>query len=164
MTSPKQRKRETPAKVGRPPLYSEELADIICEKIALGSNLHRICAEEGMPGNTAVYRWRQKYPEFEEKYARAKEFRADNRCDKIDALLEKVEKGEIDPQAAKVILDGWKWQAGHENPKRYSPRLQSEISGPNGGPIKTQVTTDEQSAKFDRYLSDRMSSLRGPAG
>ena len=37
--------------------------------------------------------------------------------------MELVIEGKLDPQAARVIFDAERWQAGKENPKRYSEKL-----------------------------------------
>lgn len=43
--------------VGRRSLYSDELADAICDRISEGESLRAICAEGGMPSKGTVMRW-----------------------------------------------------------------------------------------------------------
>src|SRR5262245_514457 len=59
--------------------YSPEIADEICERIALGESLSTICAEEGMPRARAVMRWQREREEFERALDLARQHRADSR-------------------------------------------------------------------------------------
>lgn len=49
---------------GRPSDYSEELADIICERPADGESLRSICLNDGMPNKATVFRWLAAHEEF----------------------------------------------------------------------------------------------------
>lgn len=46
-------------------------------------------------------------------------------------------EGPIDPRAAKVAMDGYKWTAGRRNETKYSERPQ--VSGPDEKPIETSA-------------------------
>ena len=115
--------------MGRPSIFTEEIADNICAAIALGTNLNRLCESEDYPDQATVYRWMLKEPAFCEKYARARQARADVRSDRSDALREDLLAGRIDPNQARVAFDIERWQAGKENPKRYGDKVQQEVSG-----------------------------------
>lgn len=115
--------------LGRPTDYSEELCATIFRRIALGENLNIICADEAMPSQDTVYRWRHEKPGFSEKYQIARQQRADARSDRIDDLARKVAAGKIDAPAASVILKAEIWQAGRENPKDYGDKQSVEHSG-----------------------------------
>ncbi len=58
-----------------PVLYSDELADRICEIISVtAKGIHQICLEnEGMPSPSTIFKWLHVHPYFKEQYARAKE-------------------------------------------------------------------------------------------
>lgn len=107
---------------GRPTDYTPELAEIICQRVALRENINLISADESMPSQTTMYLWRKKYPEFSKKYLEACSERSHARADKIDDVTHKVENGELEPAAAAVILKAEMWQAGRENPKRYGDK------------------------------------------
>jgi hypothetical protein len=54
---PKRRtKAAVKAKAGRPPLYTKELAEEICEQVAMRVSLSRICQLPNMPAERTVYR------------------------------------------------------------------------------------------------------------
>ena len=53
--------------------YSDERAEIILERVANGEFLAHICRDEGMPGLKTVYDWRDAYPDFALRLARARD-------------------------------------------------------------------------------------------
>lgn len=123
---------------GRPSTYSEELADRICEAIATGEALYRMCEERSdLPAERTIYQWLEKHPEFAQKYARARERQADRNADEIVTIADTEE----DPQRARVRMDARKWRASKLAPKRYGDKVQQEISGPDGKPV--EVKTDD---------------------
>lgn len=58
--------------MSRPTLYNDATAAAICDAVAAGRSLRALCAADGMPGKTTVFRWLQDRAEFREQYARAK--------------------------------------------------------------------------------------------
>ena len=114
-------------KRGRPSKLTLETAAEICELVACGSNLTRICKQPEMPDITTVLKWLAENPDFSQHYARAREMRADARADRIDAITEKLERGEIDANSARVMIDAEKWQAGKEQPKRYGDKQTLDV-------------------------------------
>lgn len=59
-------------KTGRPSIYSDELINAICERVANGEPLRQICREEGMPGWTTVYAWLNTREGLSERFAHAR--------------------------------------------------------------------------------------------
>ena len=118
-----------PKPIGRPSLYTVELGAAICAEVAEGSNLSRICAQDGRPARDTVYKWLQAHPAFADQYAHAREDRADHRFDRIDDVIVDMRAGTIDSNQARVEIDVIKWQAGKEKPKVYGDKIQTEHSG-----------------------------------
>jgi hypothetical protein len=149
---------------GRPTDYSLEVADKICERIALGDSIRKICVDEGMPAMSTVFRWLNVHKEFQEQYARAKEEQAETYADEIvtiadtagnPVLVEDVpllKDGEpvmyADASAvahARLKVDARKWVASKLKPKKYGERIQH--AGDEESPIAHTVTHNfEQSA------------------
>ena len=148
------------AKLGRPTVYTPALVGLICAKIADGSNLNLICAEEGFPSRDTVYAWLQKYPDFSDNYARAREDRADVRSDRIDGYVLQLLDGKIDANQARVAIDAEKWQAGKEKPKRYGDSI--KLSGDPENPL-TVVNEIGRSldTKLDRLIGRRAEKTEG---
>ena len=120
--------------------FTPDLADLICSQIAAGSNLNKICELDEMPDRVTVYRWLRIHESFRINYACAREDRADWRADRIDKICAKVEAGELDANAARVIIDAEKWQAGKERPKFYGDRIENRLADPDGNALKITVT------------------------
>lgn len=143
-TNTEPRKRGRPKKVeavvkkprGRPSLYSDELADVICERV-LTRPLHQVCKDDDMPHEHTIYGWIAKHPDFLEKYTRARQFRAYSRAESIDQIADDVRRGILDAQQARVLIDAIKWQSGKENPKVFGDKL--ELSGNKDAPLTVQV-------------------------
>ena len=113
---------------GRPTDYSEELAKLICERLANGESLIAICKDETLPHRSTVHDWlnpkHSTYQSaFADKYARAREDQADYKADEIEDIANRVLTGEINPNAARVAIDAKKWTASKLRPKRYGDKL-----------------------------------------
>lgn len=65
--------------MGRPTLYTKELADLICQRVATTTfGLARLCAlHDDMPAKITVNEWRYRYADFAAQYAQAKLVQAD---------------------------------------------------------------------------------------
>lgn len=113
--------------MGRPNSYSDEIGTRICERIADGESIRRICEDEEFPHRNTVRRWLVDVPAFSAKCARAWDEQADTFTEKQTELAEKVIAGEVDPHAAKVAVSTWQWLASKRAPKRYGDRL--ELAG-----------------------------------
>ena len=121
-------------KGGRPTLYSLESALEICDRIADGESLVKICSDAKMPKKTAVYEWLLRHKEFAEIYARAREDQADTLADEIHAISDELPQQIVDDkgktrydsayvQWQKNRVDARKWVAAKLKPKKYSDRI-----------------------------------------
>lgn len=59
--------------MGRPTIYTDELASQICEEVAKGKALTGICRRDDMPSLTQVYKWLSTKDNFAEEYDFAKQ-------------------------------------------------------------------------------------------
>lgn len=84
MATPK-KKPEDKLKAGRPTLYSEKLAALVCERVATSTlGLARLCElNTDLPCKDTINVWRYKYPEFSAQYAQAKLKQADLLAEEI---------------------------------------------------------------------------------
>lgn len=111
--------------MGRPTTYNEKIADIICEALAKGAALYKLCQEEGMPDEKTVYRWLEKHEEFSQKYTRARERQQDYEADHIIAIADNA----TDANIARLQIDARKWRASKLAPKKYGDKLDVEHAG-----------------------------------
>jgi hypothetical protein len=70
----------------------------------------------------------------------------------MDEQIDRVVKGEIDPNAARVAFDAHKWQAARENQNLFGDRTATEVSGPNGGPLEIQETPKRPMIEIARRI------------
>lgn len=114
--------------MGRPPMpFNENAADQILEAISEGTGLVTFLkSRPDLPSYPTIMRWVRDNPDFAANYTRAREDMADHDADKIADVAEKVAAGKMDPQAARVAIDAYKWSAGKRRPKRYGDKLEIE--------------------------------------
>jgi hypothetical protein len=126
-------------KMGRPSIYSQDLADEICVRLSSGESLRSICRDEHMPAQSQVYVWLNAKKDFAEQYARAREEQADTHADEIIAIADedpelnpirdkdgnvidlKIDSGYVAYQ--KQRIDARKWTAAKLRPKKYGDRV-----------------------------------------
>ena len=123
--------------MARPTKLTEKRRTEICERLSSGESLRSICADDHLPHIANVLRAVVDDRDgFREQYTRAREAAGYAHADKIVEVAYKLENGEIEPAAARVMLDGLKWAAERQAPKQHSPR--QELTGKEGAPIQTE--------------------------
>ena len=138
---------------GRPSEFSQEIADAICERIAEGDSLRTICFDDGYPDKATVFRWLAKHQTFSDQYARAKEAQTDAFAEEIldiadDASNDFMEVHHGDNEGwrengeairrSQTRIEARKWLMGKMRPKKYGDRVQTEVTGADGGPIQSE--------------------------
>ncbi|WP_210265292.1 hypothetical protein [Ensifer canadensis] len=136
---------------GRPTTYSAEMAARICAEIACGQSLRKVCKPSGMPAASTVFLWLSKHREFSEQYARAQ---ADRTAYWAEEIVEISDDEKTETQRARLKVDTRKWLMSKMAPKKFGERVSNEISGPNGGPVRFDVSgmSDEQLAALESAL------------
>ena len=109
---------------GRPTDFTDELGDLICEGIAKGLSLVKICQAKDMPVERSVYRWRRLHESFSQNYARAREDAADQFVQEIMDIADAAEADDV--QVAKLRVDTRKWTAARFN-KAYQDKQTTEL-------------------------------------
>lgn len=118
-------------KPGRPSRYTQAIGDEIATRIAEGESLRSICEDAHMPTKSTVLLWvvDGKHEAFSDQYARAREAQGHSLADNMLDLHRELRTGDLDPQQAKVIQDGLKWQAERLARKTYGQRQEIEHRG-----------------------------------
>lgn len=125
----------TTAKGGAPSKFSKALATEICTLIGSGLSLRAVCAKAGMPHRVTVLRWLAGNEDFAKAYAAAHVAQADAIEESMVEVEEKLLKGRIEHNRARVALASMQWRAERKAPKKYGARIQQEITGKDGGPV-----------------------------
>lgn len=120
--------------MGRPSVYTQDLADSLCAQLAEGKSLRTVCKAEEMPEARTVFRWLRTNSEFCQQYEKAKEESADALSDE---MLDIADNGEGDPKRDRLRVDTRKWLASKLKPKKYGDKVDLTHSGPGGKPIET---------------------------
>jgi hypothetical protein len=153
--------------VGRPTDYSQVMADKICELLADGTSLRKICLADDMPDKATVCRWLAIHQAFRDQYACARTIQAD---ELFDETIEIADDGSQDystktnadgstyeafnsehVQRSKLRVDTRKWAAAKLDPKKYGEKLDLNVAG-------TLNTTSEET------IDARIAELLGKAG
>jgi hypothetical protein len=122
--------------IGRPSIYTEELANDICTRLGLGESLRKICLAEDMPSLRSVMSWLTTKPDFLQQYTRAREIQAETQFDElIDIVDQPPELSHITDKNGELIevkfdssyvqwmklrVDTRKWTAARMAPKKYA--------------------------------------------
>lgn len=137
--------------LGRPTIFSQELADEICERLADGESLKAICAAPEMPNRSTVFRWLASNKDFCDQYARAREAQADVLADEIISIADdgrndtyKDDEGNVRTDhdvvaRSRLRVDARKWMAGKLRPKVYGERTNLAVSDPDGNKLPTPI-------------------------
>jgi hypothetical protein len=148
-------------KLGRPQAYKQETADLICELIAQGIPLTRICRMEGMPSYPSVMAWIWRESPYKEAflndYKIARDAQADYWADEMVEIADSptrdsyiatdakgkpyiVSNGEY-VQRSRLRVDTRKWIASKLKPKKYGDKLEASLSDPDGNSLIPKATT-----------------------
>lgn len=111
--------------------YCVNIANRICEYIALGYGLPKALELTGglAPSVPMFYRWLEEYPEFRERYMRAREFQAHTHADRILEMAEAamlIENTKLVP-GLRLASDIFRWNAEMRHPEEYSPKASQEV-------------------------------------
>ena len=147
-----------PKKNGRPTLYTEQLADTICQRIADGESLRSIGRDPAMPCVDSMRKWLIKHESFVARYTRAREEQADKYAEEIVQIADEglndwmTENDPDNPgyrlngehvQRSKLRIDARKWVAAKLRPKVYGENNRTDLNVGGG----LTVVIDAHAAK-----------------
>jgi hypothetical protein len=137
-------------KPGRPTSYTEGKAQEICMMIEQGMTLTSICNLPDMPHISTVYDWQELFPEFGERYARARARQADTLASRV---LDEAMTSH-DAQIGRLRMDALKWTASKLAPKKYGDKVEIESNANQNFKISFSVP--------DRDTRDSLKELNAP--
>lgn len=139
------------AERGRPSLYTDELAQRICERLAAGESLLSICeSDPDMPAESTVRLWALDDREgFSARYARAREIGYLHMGDELLTIADTPQEGITVTEKAtgtetrtgdmiehrKLQVDTRKWMLARMLPKVFGDKYTHELGGIGGGPL-----------------------------
>ena len=109
----------------------------ILSLIENGESERGACEHIGM--NRATFRSRALKMGAADHYARATSALASFQVEQFESIIEKAERGEIDPQTARVVMDGRKWIASKLFPRQWGDKVAVTGGDPAVGDKPIQV-------------------------
>lgn len=157
-------KASAPKKKGRPSLYTEELGEKICARLADGESLNSICKDDGMPSERTVRTWAlDKNHPFSPKYAQAREIGYLKMADELldiaddgtnDWMVREREDGSSTElvnhehiQRSKLRVDTRKWLLSKMLPKVFGDKVSTEVTGKDGKDLIPESTSPRDIAR-----------------
>ena len=150
----------------RTTLYSPELAEDICERLADGASLNSISKLEGMPTEATIRRWAIADRDgFAAKYAQAREVGYLKMADELvdiaddnsrDVTVDADGKESVDYEVvarSRLRVDTRKWMLARMLPKVYGDKTQVELAGKDGGPLGFVLMGSPEPASAAEWLS-----------
>lgn len=155
------------SKGGRPSIRTDDIVTSICLRLAQGEPLAQICREDGMPCLVTVWNWQKADPSVSERIARAREAGFDQIAqDALDIAddgsrdykpsedgrelpdHDHIQRSKLRVETRLKLLAKW-------DPKRYGERIAQELTGKDGGPIKTEqaLPVEERQRQIDELLA-----------
>lgn len=120
---------------GRLSSYTDEIANVICDQIAEGASMRKICEADDMPFRSTVLRWMAERPDFAAKCAHARLLQADVLFEEMQDVAD--EGNPEDVQRAKLRVSTMQWRASKLAPKKYGDR--TVLAGDPDAPLETRV-------------------------
>lgn len=100
-----------PAKIGRPSVFTDELGAEICDAVANGLPLYRLCHERShWPERATIYRWADERPEFRDMFTRARELKAHLFTEEMQHLADTAAPESV--RVAELQIKTRQWLAG----------------------------------------------------
>jgi hypothetical protein len=143
--------------MGRPTIYSQELADLVCHRMATHSeSIKKICEMyDDMPDNTTIYSWMYTNPDFSRQFLKAREQRAHTLHDHIRNLSDEIHKHEGVDKDGFMHIDSGMVAA-------YKMRvavLQKHIEQINPGYYGNKQTDEQVTSESTRTVSEALQRL-----
>jgi hypothetical protein len=131
--------KSKPAPPGRPSIFTQEIADEICKRIATGESLIQICKDEHMPCRDTVHAWllEEDKKAFSDQYTRARDAQAEYLFDEIlelsdeapDQIVGDDKSDNARVQAKRLQVDSRKWYLSKVLPKKYGEKVDVTSGG-----------------------------------
>ena len=152
-------------RVGAPSIFTPELAEQICEMVASGMSIVTVAKNRAMPSERTIMTWLTDEVDagkvlFQQKYARAREIRADRMVeealelvDDVDAVMAKDGKADHALVAhQRLRADTRKWYASKLFPGRYGDKV--AVGGASDlPPLVSELSDNERAVRITAILA-----------
>lgn len=162
-------------------MFTNELADEICERLAGGESLVSICeSSDYMPNRCTVFQWLYRFKDFANKYALAREAWADAEFERLmeiadtpqfGAVVKTFANGEEETTTTDMVMhrrlqvDTRKWALARMSPKKFGELTRNEITNPDGSlkPASPEQAAQRIAALLAKAKQRKAESTEAPA-
>jgi hypothetical protein len=149
----------------RKTLYTEAIADEICQRLAEGEPLRVICRDAHMPAWRTVYLWMRQRTDFAERVAEARKIGYDAIAEEALEIADTPVIGEEIEHDGRKVKRRRSDMLGHRKlqvwtrlqllarwyPTKYGERTAMEVTGAAGGPV--QIDDTDRAVKLAGLLA-----------
>lgn len=180
--------------MARPSTYSEEIADVVLDRLGNGESLRKICADNIMPDRSTVMRWCDQDATFRDRYDRARQMGEDwlfaelreeaeaaikiaddAQHDWVDrkngrgdiervADLDHINRSKLRVEARQKRITTLQWQLSKLNPGKYGDRQLIEADISADVKVERTELSDFENAKRLAFLLQKCGIDILPAG
>ena len=138
--------QSTGGRNGSQKVFTEELFEEICDRLATGESLRGICRDPNMPDEKAVRKWLTKdAAHLGPQYALAREMGFDSIAEEVIEISDTpclgpdgyVDNGAV--QRARLMADSRRWFLSKAMPRKYGDKVTQELVGNLDAPIVTRI-------------------------
>ena len=129
--------------------YTKEKADRICDLVIDNFTMRQIGEFEDLPSTKVIFEWLNKYEEFREQYARAREIQAELNFDELHTLANSTDRENF--QARRLQVDTMKWRISKTLPKKYGEKMQVDMN---------DVTPIDARQETMAYIKDKLNKKK----
>jgi hypothetical protein len=134
-----------PGNSGRQSAYSDDIATLVLDRVAMGESIRTICADPAMPAPSTIFKWLVTFQPFSEQYARAREACIERWSEEIIELADEpvAPNDNAAVQRARLRVDTRKWLMSKLAPRKYGDRVEHVIKSGNAADL-----TDDELARI----------------
>ncbi|ALW86321.1 hypothetical protein AUC43_15260 [Hymenobacter sedentarius] len=135
---------------GRPTLYTPELARQICDLVAEGNSLRKICQDDDLPSRRTILNWMTTYPEFLRQYEAAYKVQMLVIFDELKDIVDECDVVEIAKVREQLKLRQWLLKI--QEPKKFGERPEPR-EAESAHELDLSQFTDEEYATYKKLIA-----------
>lgn len=110
--------------------YNYELCKTICEQISNGKHIKEVLdSSNDYPTFQTWCNWKRAHNELFDLYTRSIQDKSEMLIFEINQTMQDLKNGDIEANAARVIIDTYKWMASKFYPKMFGDKLDIQNDG-----------------------------------
>lgn len=128
--------------IGRPSDYNDDIAKLICSRMAAGKSIRQICQADDMPHVSTVFSWLSTNQLFAEQYTRARSSMLETWAETIVDLADNAEDTSEGVNKARLQIDTRKWIMSKLLPRTYGEKPTTLTINNNSDNRRVDVTLE----------------------